>query len=253
MTIQDFFHETSSSLRANKVRSGLTMLGIVIGISSVIAMISIGQGAQQSIASSIQSIGSNLILVIPGAQRSPGSIVNTGRGTAQSLTNDDATTIKNQVQGAVAVSPEVSGSRQVTYKGTNTRTTVIGVTTAYPTVHNVQVGDGTFFSDSQTNGVARVAVVGPTVVSDLITDGSDPLGQTISIGGNLFTIIGVTVAKGGSGFTNQDNQIFIPISTAQQLFTGNKYLTTISVSADSTDNMTNVQNQITSVLLQNTI
>ncbi|MEI6057831.1 MAG: ABC transporter permease [bacterium] len=252
MTLSDIFHETSSALRANKVRSGLTMLGIIIGISSVIAMISIGQGAQTSIQSSIQSIGSNLIMVMPGAQQTPGSIVNAGRGTAQTLTLDDATAIQNQVQGAAAVDPEVTGSKQVTYKGTNTRTTIVGSTPAYQTVRNVTVAEGSFFTQSQSSSVARVAVIGPTVFSDLFgTDTTDTaIGQQISIGGNPFTIIGVTTAKGGSGFSNQDNQIFIPISSMQQLFTGNKYVSTISVQADTSADMTSVQSQITTLLLQ---
>jgi putative ABC transport system permease protein len=251
MTFLDLFHETSSALKANKVRSGLTMLGIVIGISSVIALISVGQGAQQSIATSIQSIGSNLILVLPGAQRTPGSIVNAGRGTAQTLSNDDAAAIQTQVQGAVAVDPEVSGSRQITYKGTNTRTTVVGVTPAYLSVRNVQVDIGSFFTQSQSTSVARVAVIGPTVRDDLFGVGSADaaIGQQINIGGNLFTVIGITVSKGTSGLSNQDDQIFIPISSAQQLFTGNRYVTTIGVEADTTADMTGVQDQITSLLL----
>jgi putative ABC transport system permease protein len=252
MTISDIIHETSSALRANKVRSGLTMLGIIIGISSVIAMISIGQGAQQSVQSSIQSIGSNLIIVMPGAQRSPGSIVSVGRGTAESLTIEDATAIQNQVTGAVAVDPEVSGNKQVTYKGTNTRTSVLGVSTSYPSVRNLTVDTGSFFTNGQVSSLARVAVIGPTVLTDLFGTGADAgsaIGAKISIQGNTFTIIGVSATKGGSGFSNQDDQIFIPVSTAQQLFTGSKYVSAISVEADSTDNMTNVQNQITALLL----
>ena len=251
MTLLDIFHETSSALRANKVRSGLTMLGIVIGISSVIAMISIGTGAQQSIQSSIQSIGSNLILVMPGAQQTPGSIVNAGRGTAQTLTNEDAAALQSQVQGVAAVSPEVTTNKQVTYKGTNTRTSIVGATPAYVSVRNVTVDSGAFFTQSQSTSVARVAVIGPTVRDDLFgVDSADTaIGKQISIGGSTFTVIGITKAKGGSGFSNQDNQIFIPISSAQQLFTGNKYLSTISIQADTSDDMTNVQSQITSILL----
>ncbi len=251
MTIADIYHETSSALRANKVRSGLTMLGIVIGISSVIAMISIGEGAQASIQSSIQSIGSNLIIVMPGAQQTPGSIVNAGRGTAQTLTNDDASAIQNSVTGAAAVDPEVTSNKQVTYKGTNTRTSIIGVTPAYQTVRNVQVADGSFFTASQASNVARVAVIGPTVFTDLFGSTTEDvaIGQQINISGNVFTIIGVTVAKGGSGFNNQDDQIFIPISSMQQLFTGNKYVSSIDVQADTSADMTSVQNQITTLLL----
>jgi putative ABC transport system permease protein len=249
MTIADIYHETSSALRANKVRSGLTMLGIVIGIGSVIAMISIGEGAQSSIQSSIQSIGSNLILVTPGAQRTPGSIVSVGNGTAQSLTMDDVSAIASQVSGAVAVDPEVQTSKQVTYKGTNTRTTIVGTSEQYPVVRDLQIADGSYFTASQITSLARVAVIGPTVVSDLFATGTEPVGQQIGINGDQFTVIGVSVAKGSTGFSNQDDQIFVPISTAQQFFIGNKYVTTISVEADTTADMTNVQNEITTLLL----
>ena len=249
MTLSDIYHETSSALRANKVRSGLTMLGIVIGISSVIALIAIGNGAQSSIQSSIQSIGSNLIIVMPGATRTPGSIVSAGRGTAQSLTNEDATAIASQVSGVVAADPEVSSNKQVTFQGTNTRTTILGTGDQYPTVRNLQIADGSYFTQNQITSLARVAVIGPTVVTDLMATGTEPVGQEIVIGGDTFTVIGVTVAKGGSGFTNQDDQIFIPLTTAQQLFTGNKYLSTISVEADSTNDMTAVQADITTLLL----
>ena len=249
MTLSDIYHETSSALRANKVRSGLTMLGIVIGISSVIALIAIGNGAQSSIQSSIQSIGSNLIIVMPGATRTPGSIVSAGRGTAQSLTNEDATAISSQVSGVVAADPEVSSNKQVTFQGTNTRTTILGTGDQYPTVRNLQIADGSYFTQNQITSLARVAVIGPTVVTDLMATGTEPVGQEIVIGGDTFTVIGVTVAKGGSGFTNQDDQIFIPLTTAQQLFTGNKYLSTISVEADNTNDMAAVQADITTLLL----
>ena len=131
MTTKDILHETISALTANKVRTALTMLGIVIGISSVIVMVSIGQGAQASIQSSIQSIGSNLITISPGATRSFGYGASTGRGGAKTLTTDDVTAIEQQISNINAVSPEVSGRYQVTAKGTNTNTTVTGVASAY--------------------------------------------------------------------------------------------------------------------------
>jgi putative ABC transport system permease protein len=248
MTFFDIYHETSSALRANKVRSGLTMLGIVIGIGSVIAMISIGEGAQSSIQSSIQSIGSNLIIIMPGAQATPGSIVSAGRGTAQTLTGGDATAIAS-LPGAVAVDPEVTTSKQVTYQGTNTRTSIVGTGDQYPAVRNLQIADGSYFTAGQVTSLARVAVIGPTVLADLFATGTEPVGQNINIGGDNFTVIGVSVAKGGTGFTNQDDQIFIPVTVAQQFFTGNQYDSTISVEADTTADMTNVQNEITALLL----
>lgn len=131
----------------------------------------------------------------------------------------------------------------------NTRTTILGTSEQYPTVRNLQIADGSYFTANQISSLAQVAVIGPTVEADVFATGTEPVGQQINIGGNDFTVIGVSVAKGGTGFTNQDNQIFIPITTAQQLFTGNKYASTISVEADTTNDMTAVQAEITTLLL----
>ncbi len=249
MTIQDLYEETYTSISANKVRSSLTMLGIVIGISSVIAMISIGQGAQGSIQSSIQSLGSNLIMVTPGAQRVPGVAVSTGRGSAQSLTQSDADAILNGVSGVASVASEVSGRQQVTARGTNTNTTVLGTNASYTTVRNVNVVDGDFITDEQSNSLARVAVIGPTTASDLFATGTEPVGQTITIKGMEFSVIGVLQSKGGSGFGNRDDMVIIPITSAQKFLTGNQYVTTIDVAAQSANIMTQVQTDITSLLL----
>ena len=250
MTTNDLIHETVSALTANKVRTALTMLGIVIGISSVIVMVSIGQGAQASIQSSIQSIGSNLITVSPGATKTFGYGVSAGRGTTHSLTMDDVTAVEQQIQNVVATSPEVSGRYQVTAKGTNTNTTVTGVMSAYATVHNVQVAEGQFISDQQSTNRSKVAVIGPTTASDLFASGTDPVGQQIAINGLQFTIIGETASKGGSGFGNQDDMIYIPLESAQLFLIGNTtYVTSLSVSASSADAMTQVQNDITNLLL----
>ncbi|MCL5017060.1 MAG: ABC transporter permease, partial [Patescibacteria group bacterium] len=144
MKTYDLMEETYSALLSNKVRSGLTVLGIVIGIGSVIAMISVGQGAQNSITSNIQALGSNLIMVMPGAQRGPGYQISAGRGSSQTLTNEDANAIAQQISYAQAVAPELSGRYQVTAVGTNTNTTVDGVTSIYPSVRNVQIDLGNF-------------------------------------------------------------------------------------------------------------
>lgn len=249
MHTADVIQETYEALSANKVRSGLTMLGIVIGISSVIALVAIGQGAQQSVQSSIQSLGSNLVMVQPGAQRGPGFQISTGRGSAQSLKNSDADAIAAQVSGITAVAVEVSGRYQVVAKGTNTNTSVVGTDANYPAVRNLQVAEGSFIDDGQIHSTAKVAVVGPTVVTDLFGDGADAIGQTVRIKGIPFTIIGVTVAKGGSGFSNQDDMIYIPVTTAQLYLAGNQYLSSIDVQASSANIMTQVQDDITLVLL----
>src|SRR5665213_476775 len=179
MKFVDTLEETYTALSANKIRSGLTMLGIIIGIGSVIAMISIGQGAQGSIQSSIQSIGANLIMVMPGAQKSPGYSVSSGRGSARTLTNEDSAAVAAGVDNITAVAPQLSGRYQVTAKGTNTNVTVDGVTAAYTQVRDVAVGEGSFITDQQNTSLAKVAVIGPTVANDLFATGTDPVGQTI--------------------------------------------------------------------------
>lgn len=249
MNIKDILSETFSALSANKVRSGLTVLGIVIGISSVIAMIAIGQGAQSSIQSSIQSIGSNLVLVMPGTQRGLGAQVSAGRGSARSLTQDDANAIIKEVTLAKAVAPEISGRYQVTSKGKNTNTSVVGVTPAYPSVRNNQVDLGSFISDQNLQSLSKVAVLGPTASLDLFGEGVDPLGQTIRIKGIQFKIIGVMKAKGGSGFGSQDDMIFIPLTSAQRFLVGDAYVSTINVQAQDAESMTEIQQQITDLLL----
>ncbi|MDE2079470.1 MAG: ABC transporter permease [Patescibacteria group bacterium] len=253
MNFNDTLEETYTALSANKARSGLTILGIVIGIASVIAMVAIGQGSQQNIQSSIQSLGSNLIEVMPGAARGQGFGVSAGRGSAKSLTDADAQAIAAQVQNVSAVTEEVSGRYQVTAVGTNTNTTVDGVTSSYPTVRNLQIDDGQFISDQDSLSISKVAVIGPTVMQDLYgtdTATSSVIGTTIRIKGLEFKVIGVTVSKGGSGFANQDNMIYVPAITAERYLAGNQYLTSIDIQAASANAMTQVQNDVTALLLQ---
>jgi len=248
MRITDTLEETYAALSGNKVRSGLTVLGIVIGISSVIAMVSIGQGAQSSITSSIQSIGSNLIMITPGAQRGTGTMVSSGRGSAQSLTTDDVDAIEASISDIEAIAPSVSGSYQVTAQGNNTNTSVIGTVSAYMTVRNVEVELGSFLSDQHVKSMSKVAVIGPTTRDDLFGEGVDPTGETIKINKISFKVIGVTTEKGGSGFSSQDDIIYIPLSTAQRFLVGNDYLSTISIAITDTDLMTSAQNDITALL-----
>ncbi|HBB02700.1 MAG: hypothetical protein US89_C0005G0113 [Candidatus Peregrinibacteria bacterium GW2011_GWF2_38_29] len=250
MTIIDTLEETYAALSANKVRSGLTMLGIIIGISSVIAMVSIGQGAQGTIQSSIQSIGSNLVMVMPGTQKGPGAQVSAGRGSAKTLTQDDADAITKSVTSVKAVAAEVSGRYQVTAKGTNTNTSIDGVTSTYPAVKNLEVDEGSFVSEQNVKSAAKVAVLGPSVRDDLFGEGATGIiGQTIRIKSNEFKIIGITKTKGGTGFGNQDDMIFVPLTTAQKFLAGDSYVTTINVQAESPEVMTDIQSQITLLLL----
>lgn len=250
MKFSDTLQETYNALTANKAKSGLTILGIVIGIGSVVAMISIGQGASSSIQSSIQSIGSNLVLVTPGFARGAGQQVTTGRGSAVTLTQADADAILKEVTLAQAVAPEISKRYQITAKGKNTNTQVVGTVAAYPQVRNVQVDAGSFVTDQNVRSLGRVAVLGPTTRDDLFGVGSSPIGQTIRINKVDFKIIGITKSKGGTGFGNQDDVIYIPLSTAQRYLAGDTYVTTISIQASSPDEMTAIQQQVSTLLLQ---
>jgi len=170
--IKDLFKETIWSLSANKVRSGLTILGIVIGIASVIALVAIGQGAQNSIAKNIEAIGSNLIMISPGSQRVGG--INQGGGSAESLTVEDANAIKSEIENVKAVASTVTKRSQITAKGNNTNTQVIGTINDYLIVRNVTIDSGSFFSDQQLKSSAKVAVLGPTTRDDLFGTDVDP-------------------------------------------------------------------------------
>ncbi|MFH1183065.1 MAG: ABC transporter permease [Candidatus Moraniibacteriota bacterium] len=246
--IIDLLKETIWSLSGNKARSGLTILGIVIGIASVIALVSIGQGAQNSIEKNIQSIGSNLIIVSPGAQR--GGQVSAGRGSAQTLTLEDVSAIKTGIQNISGVAPEVSRRYQITAKGTNTNTQVIGTVPDYLTVRNVKIDSGTFITDQQNRGSAKVAVLGSTARDDLFGANVNPVSQNIRINNIDFLVIGVTQAKGGTGFSNPDDSVYIPLSTAQHYLAGGNYVTSVSVAAQDQNVMTAVQQQINDLLLK---
>jgi putative ABC transport system permease protein len=246
--LRDLFSETLRSLSGNKVRSGLTILGIVIGIASVITMVAIGQGAQSSIESRIQAIGSNLIVVTPGAQRTGG--ISAGQGSSQSLKMEDASTIQSQVASLSGVAPEDTHRYQATAKGNNTNTQVIGTVPDYPGVRNITIDSGTFITAYQEQTSAKVAVLGPTARDDLFGAGVDPIGQNIRIKNIDFQVIGLTVAKGGAGFANPDDAIYVPLSTEQHYLSGDTFVTTISISAENSTVMTTVQQDVTDLLLQ---
>jgi len=246
----DLLKETAWALTGNKVRSSLTILGIVIGISSVITMVSIGQGSQKTIQEKIQSIGSNLIMISPGSQKS--GMVMGARGGAQTLKIDDAEAIESDIQGISGVAPEISGRYQVTYKGNNTNTRVIGVTPEYSSVKNVEIENGVFITDQYIKKSSKVAILGPTVAEDLFGENTyiDPIGLTIRINNIDFEVVGVTKEKGGSGMNNSDDVIYVPLNTSRHFLSGTEYVTTINVAAQSQDTMASVQEQITELLLK---
>ena len=249
MNFLDQFIESVSTLKLNKMRSGLAILGIVIGIGAVIALISIGKSSQQSIQASIQSLGSNLLTVSASSQRS--GVVRGAQGSSNTLTNADAEAIKTSAKITTVknVSPEYSRRSQVITGSQNTNTTIIGAVPVYISVHNIVVESGNFISELDERNMTKVAVLGSTVVTDLFGEGSVPLGEKIRIGSQYFTIIGITTAKGGSGFNNQDDRIYVPLSTAQKQLFGSKYLSSIAIEAKDAESMNDAVNEIGYLLL----
>jgi putative ABC transport system permease protein len=214
-------------------------------------MVSIGQGAQGAIQSSIQSIGSNLIMIFPGAQRGPGYQVSTGRGASRTLTPEDAQAISQSVANVEHVAPDITSRYQITAKGTNTNTSVVGTVSSYADVRNITIDEGDFLSDIDIASRSKVAVIGPTTRDDLFGANSEALGQTIRIKGIEFRVIGITKSKGGSGFNNQDDIVYVPLTSAQLFLLGDSsYVTTISVSASQAEVMSQVQSDITDLLSQ---
>ena len=248
MKLQDLLQETYTALSANKARSGLTILGIVIGIGSVIAMVSIGQGAAGQIQSSIEGLGSNLLIVMPGIIQPGRGIVSSGRGSAQTLVNDDIEVLR-QISGVAYISPEVQRRFQIVATGNNTNSTIIGVSPEYAMVRNVSVADGSFITEANLRSMGRVAVLGPTVAQDLFGEGNDPVGKTIRINRVNFKVIGVLQSKGSAGFFNPDDTVFVPLSAMQKILTGEDSLSTIAISVESKNLMPQVQEEATALLI----
>jgi putative ABC transport system permease protein len=250
MLLSDLVTEVHMAITSNKVRTGLTVLGIVIGIASVIVMIAIGNGSQKAIQESIQSIGSNLLTIQPGRQHSFGGGPQQSAGSAESLTRDDADAITEEIDGIAAVAPTVSGNQQIIAEGNNARSSVTGVTAKYAQVNNITVASGTFISDVHESKRSKIVVIGPDIRDDLYGEGVDAVGKKMRIGGLSFTVIGVTKSKGGGGFGNNDDVVYMPLSTYQQYFSGSDYLSSISVSVADQDHMTQAEEDIQALLLK---
>lgn len=245
MLISDLLQETLHSITGNKVRTSLTVLGIVIGISSVIAMVAIGQGAQNDIQSRIASMGSNLLMVTPGAQRSFGSTLRQGQGSAGTLTMDDSEAIK-EISMIKALAPEVSIRKQVSIKGRNTNTSILGTNKEYAGARNIEIGTGSFLTEKNIKSMSKVAVIGSAVKTGLFDENTDPIGEKIKIGNLNFTVVGITAEKGDSS----DDQILIPISTAQQYLSGSDSLSRINISVEDEKYMETVDGQVNALLMQ---
>jgi putative ABC transport system permease protein len=241
------------ALKMNKLRSGLTMLGIVIGVASVIATVAIGSGATQRISAQIASIGSNIIIVVPGSTTSSG--VRLGSGNAVTLSEADAKDMAVQCPDVSLAAPLVRGGAQVVYGNLNWATTVYGVTPDYLSIRDFSVGDGAEFTQQDVDSANKVAVLGRTPVTNLF-GGADPIGQMIRIKNVPFTVVGVLNAKGQSASgQDQDDVILLPISTAKRKVIGVKQanadaVDTIMMQARSGAQMPAAQEQAQALLRQ---
>jgi len=237
-----------TALVRNKSRSLLTMLGVVIGVAAVIVTVAIGTGAKSSVADQINGLGSNLIVVIPGSVSTTGA--KTGTGGASTLTAADGIAIA-RLPGVGAVSPAVNVRSQVVANGQNWQTTITGVAPSYTFVRSWPVVQGRFFTQTETDDTAKVAVLGQTVVQQLFPGGASPIGQTVLIKNVPFTVIGTLSSKGQSGGgQDQDDTVLIPYTSALQRLTGGTTVGTLMVSAASAQTIDSVQNEITALLEQ---
>jgi putative ABC transport system permease protein len=241
------------ALRAHKLRTALTMLGIIIGVAAVIAMVSVGAGAQKRIADQIRSLGSNAIVILPGASTSGG--IRWGLGSQSNLTEEDALAIGLEVPVVEVAAPSVRGSAQTVFGNTNWSTVIQGVTPDYLVAREWEVSTGKMFGAEDVDAAAKVAVLGETVWRQLFGD-TDPIGQTIRIRKVPFTVVGVLEPKGQSAFgQDQDDVILMPISTAKKKAIGRtqsnpRAVGAISVRVREADLMEEAETQIRGLLRQ---
>jgi len=246
----DFLSIIRVALRAlsrNKLRSSLTMLGIIIGVAAVIAMVGIGRGASEVTQQQIAAMGSNLIAVNSGGRNVGG--MRTGAGATKTLVLEDMLAIQREVPGVAAAAPVNQTSAQVVYEGNNWATSVTGTEPQYFDIRNWPIAQGASFETNDVDIASNVVVIGQTVKRNLFPDGTNPVGQTIRISNLPFTVVGVLQGKGSSGMGgDQDDAAFVPITTLQKKITGQNWLRSIMVSATSKEVSSVAQDQITSLL-----
>ena len=238
------------ALVRNKMRAALTMLGIIIGVSAVIAMVSIGQGASASVQAQIESIGTNLLFVSAGAQNVGGVRSGTGDSGTNTLTVEDLEAIKREVPSVSMVTPAINARSQLVAGNMNWNTSVQGVSEQYPEVRKWNVQSGAFFTDSDVRTAARVIVIGQTIADNMFP-GTDAVGQTLRVSNLPFRVVGVMVRKGqDQGGRDQDDIAFAPYTTVQKKVLGNTRVQIAYVSAITEDATYTAQSQIGELLRQ---
>jgi putative ABC transport system permease protein len=244
MTLIELVRLALARLGASRLRAALTMLGVIIGVASVIALVSVGQGATSGITSRLQGLGTNLLTITPGATRT--GATRGAAGSSTTLTVDDATAI-GAIPEIGAVAPELTTQQLVVAGTLNTTTSIVGTTPDYAAVRNFGVWQGAFLTDAAVANDLRVAVLGSTTADDLGL-GADAVGSQVSIGGLPFEIVGILQPKGSTGFVNEDDQILIPITTLRRQFVGGDSVRTISVSVRTADGIPTAQAELEQLL-----
>jgi len=245
MNLRDSIEVAIEGLVANKMRAALTMLGVIIGVGAVITMLAIGQGVKEQMMQRIQSMGTNVLMVMAGQART--GAVRGGFGSMTSLTLEDCDAMAKKCPSVIAAVPEVRQNAQVKYRNQNTNTTVFGTLPKYPSVRDFHIQEGRFFNDREVNGSQKVAVMCPTTATDLFGTAS-PVGKAITIKGNRFKVVGLMAPKGSGGFGDPDDQIFIPVTTAMRRVFGVQNIRSISVQAKSMALMDQTTEEITQLL-----
>jgi len=230
MNYSNLFRIAIRALIRNKLRAFLTMLGIIIGVASVIAMLAIGEGSKQNIREEMSSMGTNMVMIMPNTQRRGG--VALGASNSVALKYSDVLALRNEATALSAVSPEVRATGQVIYSNQNTLTTIYGVSEEYLSIKKLEIKSGRIFNANEIRGMSKVCIIGQTVVEDLFGEDADPIGITIRIKNLPFQIIGVLEDKGESGMgQDQDDLILAPYTTVQRRLAAIDYINGIYASA----------------------
>lgn len=251
MNIANLFKIALRAIAANKLRSFLTMLGIIIGVASVIAMLAIGQGSKKSIQANIAEMGSNMIMIRPGQDKGPGG-AQQDASDMQTLKLKDYETLKEQSKYLAAISPNVNASGQFINGNNNTPSTMYGISPDYLQIRQQKVKDGEMFTDEDVKTSAKVCVIGKTVADNLFTNGEDPIGKVIRYNKIPFRIVGVLESKGYNSFgMDQDDVVFAPYTTVMKRILSVTYLQGINASA-ITEEMTDLAiEDVTNILREN--
>lgn len=238
------------AIAANKLRSFLTALGIIIGVASVITMLAIGQGSKKSIKKQISEMGSNMIMIHPGADMRGG--VRQDASSMQTLKLEDYESIRNEAKYITAISPSVNSSGQFIYGNNNTPSTIYGVNEDYLAIRQLQVEDGEFFTDQDIKTAAKVCILGQTVVDNLFPDGSDPIGRVVRFNSIPFRVVGVLKSKGYNSMgMDQDDLALVPYTTVMKRILAVTYLQGINCSAVTEDATDKAIQDITEILRKN--